>query len=32
MRAAAVVREPAALVNGVRCAVLHRPGADVTTV
>lgn len=30
--AAAFVREPATLANGVRCAVLHHPGADVTTV
>jgi len=32
MRAAAIAGEPAALANGVRCAVLHHPGADVTTV
>jgi predicted Zn-dependent peptidase len=32
MRAVATVREPATLANGVRYAVLHRPGAEVTTV
>jgi predicted Zn-dependent peptidase len=32
MRTVASVREPATLANGVRCAVLHRPGANVTTV
>jgi predicted Zn-dependent peptidase len=32
MKAEASAREPPALANGVRYAVLHRPGADVTTV
>lgn len=29
---AALARQPPTLANGVRCAVLHRPGAGVTTV
>lgn len=32
MRTVAAVREPAMLANGIRYAVLHRPGAEVTTV
>lgn len=32
MTALAAATEPTALANGVRYAVLHRPGADVTTV
>jgi predicted Zn-dependent peptidase len=32
MTAVAAMAEPARLANGVRCTVLHRPAADVTTV
>jgi predicted Zn-dependent peptidase len=32
MRTVAAVREPARLANGIRYAVLHRPGAEVTSV